>query len=158
MGGASSGVGEIALPAGGGAMPTQTGYGSPVMGDTYRAPWAGYAAQYQQPALMQQQAAGPAPGGGLLSGSKAPQGDNEQAWIDAHIDEIVKAAEWKKPAANKFTSLGYYNTGPSGGGYAARDTWGGDVYKDSKGKYYWDKEGKLAIPDDVRLRLIGLTK
>lgn len=75
--------------------------------------------------------------------------------MDSKMD-IPKPTSPKKAAKPKYTSLGYYNTGPSGGGYAARDTWGGDVWKSDKGQYFWDNAGKYAIPNDVRARLIGL--
>lgn len=167
MGGASGDVGQIALPSGGGAYPTQTsnmpmidmnsGYRPPAL-NTVARPLPEYVENWKTPEglVTDTSTSKMAPGGGLLAPTEAYKGFNDQDWINSHIDEIVKAAEWKKADANKLTSMGYYNTGPSGGGYAARDTWGGDVWKSAKGKYFWDKEGKLAIPDDVRQRLIGL--
>lgn len=87
MGGASS------LPSGGGAYPTQAA--TPMGGSGYAPPWAGAYAQTQAapPGLLAEQQSGPAPGGGLLAGSKAPQGDDETAWINAHLDQVIRAAE-----------------------------------------------------------------
>lgn len=87
------GVSGTELPAGGGAMPTAAP--QPSGGSGYAPPWAGAYAQTQAatPGLLAQQQAGPAPGGGLLAGSKAPQGDDETSWINAHLDQVIKAAQ-----------------------------------------------------------------
>jgi hypothetical protein len=145
MGGASG------LPAGGGADPTQVATMPMGGGSGYAPPWAGYMAQYRQPGLLQQQQSGPAPGGGLLAGSKSPTGDNETDWINAHLDQVIRAAELsqrqKTPAITYAGTLAA-NASATGGAYGmpAVSYGGGPVYKDAKGNFYWDAAGKQPVP------------
>lgn len=153
-------MGGVSMPSGGGADPTQAAM--PTGGSGYVPPWAGYAAQNNPPGLLQQQQSGPAPGGGLLTGSKSPAGDDETSWINSHLDQVIRAAEQsQRQKTTGLTLMGQATALPSStggqGGYAP-SSYGGPVYKDAKGNLFSDEAGKYPIPQGAGYSLAASSK
>jgi hypothetical protein len=165
MGGASSTPGQtvpgggIAYNQGGG---TASDYQNPGWTQQqYTPPWAGYDAQYAQQAQAQADLGvrpnRNAPGGPLLKGGPAYMGDDDAAYRLKH------PVNMDDPVAKGLTYAGdlVANASATGGAYGmpAVSYGGGPAYVNAAGQYFYDKEGKYAVPaEHIQLGGQGLKK